>query len=292
MPKPPRPAAPAERSDCPPDRWPPRGAWTLFDRVGRFLATISALCAVASLPNSSAFTLTSVSILGSAAVSSADVLNRIGVREGDSAFRVNAWAIRRRLLKDPRIADASVALSFPRALTVSLRERDPIAALAIPEGYVEIGADGVAISRTAGPPRGLPLEVTPLALPWLQLGTAVPSADVRFGVAAAARLPPALRGEVAALRVAAGELMLETHDGTWIKAGGPGGLAERLAVAPDVLAAVRARGIRAHYVDLRVPGNVVVMPVAPPGENPADASHGSSPDGAPTPHGQENPAHR
>ena len=118
---------------------------------------------------------------------------------------MNAWEIRRRLLEDPRVADASVALSFPRALVVSIRERDPVAALVLPDGYVEIGADGVAIARAARPGRGLRLVVQPLLLPWLQLGTAVPSADVRFGAAVAVGLPPALRSQVTGLRVVSGE---------------------------------------------------------------------------------------
>ena len=264
-----------------------------FDRLGRFFAAITALCAVASLPNSSAFALASVSVRGNAAVSAAEVLGRIGLGPGDSAFRVNAWDIRRRVLEDPRVADASVALSFPSALVVSIRERDPVAALALPDGYVEIAADGVAISHAPSVPRGLPLEVTPLGLPWLQFGSTVPSADVRFGAAVAAGLAPALRSLVAGLRVESGELVLVTRDGTSVKAGSQDGLDARLALAPGVLAAVRARGIRARYVDLRVPGGVVVLPVPPAPTSAANAAPADAPSGAPAPpSGQENPAHR
>ncbi|HLN13231.1 MAG TPA: FtsQ-type POTRA domain-containing protein [bacterium] len=298
MPKPPRRTAVVDR---PVDRSPARSAdWARFDRLGRFLAAVCALCAVASLPNSSAFALTSVSVRGNAALPTGEALERLGVRPGDSAFRVNAFEIRRRLLEDPRVADAAVALSFPHALVVSVRERDPVAALVLPNGYVEIGGDGVAISRAATPGRGLRLEVQPLALPWLQLGTAVPSDDVRFGAAVAAGLSPVLRSQVMAVRVEAGELILETRDGTWVKAGGPDGLDERLALAPRVLAAVRARGIRARYVDLRVPGNIIVLPAAPATPLGAAAAATGTPaatrsvpatasSAAP---GQENPPHR
>lgn len=295
MPKPPRRTPVVDR---PVDRSSARSAdWARFDRLGRFLAAISALCAVASLPNSSAFALTSVSVRGNAALPTAQALDRLGVRPGDSAFRVNAWEIRRRLLEDPRVADAAVALSFPHALVVSVRERDPVAALVLPDGYVEIGADGVAISRAARPGRGLRLEVEPLALPWLQLGTAVPSDDVRFGAGVAAGLSPALRSQVTALRVASGELILETRDGTWVKAGGPDGLNDRLALAPGVLAAVRARGVRARYVDLRVPGNIIVLPVAPAAVSAAPHGATGTPSSAPAAAssvspGQENPPHR
>jgi cell division protein FtsQ len=228
----------------------------------RFLAATCVLCAAAAFPGSSLFDLDTVAIRGNAHVPSAEVQRRIGVYPGDNAFRVNAVAIRDRLLRDPRIADASVALEFPRSLVVSVRERDPVAALAYGSGYVLLGADGVAIGRTPDPGGALPLVVDRLALPWVQAGTAIPSPSVRFGVTVAATLPPPLAHEVIGVRVDAGDqVVLQARDGVWVKVGGADGLPRRLAMVPRVLDAIRTRGLRAQYVDLRVPGNIVVMPV-------------------------------
>jgi len=107
----------------------------------------------------------------------------------------------------------------------------------------------------------------------------VPSSEARFGAGVAAALPPTLRPAVVGLRVDQDdEIVLQTKDGVAVKVGGADRLDQRLALVPEVLAAVRARGIRAEYVDLRVPGNVIVKPI------PAQpAAQGSAPAGAPPP---------
>lgn len=275
-------------------------------RLVRFLAATCVLCALAAFPGSSLFNLDTVAVRGNAHVSGAEILRRVGVGPGDNAFRVNAVAIRERLREDPRIADASIVLAFPRNLLVSVRERDPVAALAFGDGYVLLGADGVAIARAPGPGAALPLVVDRLALPWVQAGTAVPSPSVRFGVTVAATLPPRLRPDVIGLRVdAGGEVVLQARDGVWVKVGGADGLTDRLAMVPRVLAAIRARGLHAQYVDLRVPGSVVVMPAGaapqdgatppPPGAPatvstpPTPSAPGVAPVGG---NGQENTSHR
>ncbi|GEM_PF-1077788 len=271
----PRPAAdpagvtPPAPGSAPPAH-PDRGAKTAPEPLGarlrrltRFLAATCLLCAVAAFPGSALFALDSVTVRGTANLTADDVLRRIGIGPGDSAFQVDAAAIRHRLRQDPRIADASVALAFPHRLTVTIRERAPVAALAFGDGYVLLGADGVAVARAPAPGPALPLLVDHLQLPWVQPGTPVPSARVRFGVRVAAALPADLRSTVIGVRVdTPGDVELETLDGVWLKLGDAQGLDERLELAPRVLAAIRARGIHARYLDLRIPGSVVVMPEA------------------------------
>ncbi len=239
-----------------------RPARPLATRVIRFLAAVCALCAVAAFPASALFDLDSVTVQGNAAVPTAEVLWRAGIGPGDSAFRVNAFQIREHLRADPRIGEAAVSLAFPRRLVIAVRERTPVAALLARGGYVLLSADGVAIVRAPDPGPYLPLRVDRLDLPWVQLGTVVPSPDVRLGAGVAASLPAPLRAQVAALRIdAGGEVVLEARDGTAVRIGGSDGIADRLAMVPDVLAGVRARGMRVEYVDLRFPGSVIVKPV-------------------------------
>jgi cell division protein FtsQ len=255
---------PAQRAPAPAERAGPKApvAYSAL-RMVRFLAAVSTLCAVAAFPGSALFDLESVSVRGNAAVSAAEVRRLIGIAPGDSAFRVNASQIRERLRSDPRVEDTSVSLEFPHRLTLSVRERAPVAALRVRHGYVLLAADGVAISRATGPGPYLPLQVTRLRAPWVPLGTVVPWADVRLGATVAGALPDPLRQEVAGLQVdGSGEVVLLTIEGVVVRVGGADGILARLAAVPDVLAAVRARGMRVEYVDLRFPGSVVVKPVA------------------------------
>ncbi len=234
----------------------------MFTRVIRFLAAIAALCGAAAFPGSVLFSLQSVSVTGNTAVPASDILQRIGLVPGDNAFRVNVGRIRESLRRDPRIEDASVAMVFPHRVIISVHERSPVAALAIPGGYVLLGADGVVITRAQTPTPYLPLHVERLGLMPLGAGTVIPSAGARLGAAAASILPAPLRAEAAGIRVDAdNEVVITTRDGVDVRVGGRDGVAARLALAPDVLAAVRSRGLRVQYVDLRFPGSVIVKPL-------------------------------
>ncbi len=245
-------------------------------RLMRFLAAICALCGVAAFPASAVFDIRSVAVRGNAAVPAAEILRRAGVGPGDSVFRVNAHEIRARLRADPRLEDASVSLAFPRRLVISVRERTPVAALPVGDGYVLLAANGVAIAAapSAGP---YPvLRVGRLGAP-VEPGAAVQDPGVRLGAGVAGSLPQALRADVAEIQVDAGEAVLETRDGIAVRVGGADGIASRLAMAPDVLAAVRSRGMRVEYVDLRFPGSVIVKPSEAAGSQAGDPARGAAP---------------
>jgi cell division protein FtsQ len=272
-------------------------AQPLLPRLVRFLAAIAALCGVAAFPGSVLFGLQSINVTGNAAVPAGDILRRIGLAPGDSAFRVNAGRIRQSVLQDPRVEDAAVAMVFPHHVTISVHERSPVAALRIPGGYVLLGADGVVIARTRTPGPYLPLEVERLAFLPLGAGTVVPSARVRLGAATASVLPEPLRAEAVALRVDTDdEVVIRTQEGVEVRVGGREGMLERLALVPDVLAAVRARGLRVQYVDLRFPGSVIVKPVdaSSPlsGAGPQGSSAGSRGSPPPGSDRQEKPPER
>lgn len=248
-----------------------RSAGALGERILRFLAAVFTLCGAAAFPASAVFDLQSVDVRGNNVVSAAQVLRRIGVAPGDSVFHVNASEIRRRLRADPLIDDAWVSMAFPRRLTVYVRERTPVAALWMGDGYMLLSQDAVAMSRAAAPEPYLPLRID--HVPRMQPGSTVPSADVRLGAGVAGTLPAPLRPQIDGLSVdAGGEVVLQTRDGVAVLVGGPDGIADRLAQVPDVLAAVRARGLRVHYVDLRFPGSVIVKPVGASGNGTAPVS--------------------
>ncbi|HKV46123.1 MAG TPA: FtsQ-type POTRA domain-containing protein [bacterium] len=232
-------------------------------RVLRFFAAIASLCALAALPASAMFDLESVSVLGNAAVGTDDVLRRAGVGPGVNVFRVNAAEIRERLLGDPRVQDVAVVMAFPRRLTITIRERPPVAALLMDTGYVLLGEDAVAI-REASDPGALPVLVVDRFAPAaVSVGTTLASPDVRLAAWIAVALPDELRPQVALVHVDAnGEASLVLGDGTAIRLGGERRIAERLALVPQVLDAIAARKVRVQYVDLRFPGNVVIQPVA------------------------------
>ncbi len=264
----------------PPDGPPePRRARVSLRRVARFLAAISALCGAAAFPASAFFDLHTVTVEGNAAVPADEVLRRAGVGAGLNAFRVNAWAIHARLLEDPRIEDATVAVSFPGRLQVVVRERTPVAALAVEDGYLLLSSDGVALAIRKDPDPLPTLVVDRLNPAEVAVGTVLPTAEARLGARIAGTLPESMKDRVTAVRVdASGEAALTLRDGMVVRLGGLRGISERLEMVPQALDAIAVRGFRVESMDLRVPGNIVIRPArspaspAPPGdrqENPA-----------------------
>ncbi|HLW46448.1 MAG TPA: FtsQ-type POTRA domain-containing protein [bacterium] len=245
-----------------------REAMSAARRFVRFLALIAFLCALASFAQSSAFDIRAIDVAGNEAVATPDILAVSGLRTQTSVFTVNAIRVREHLRQDARIADASVAVVLPNRVWITVHEQPAAAALRLPTGYALVSADCVVLGA-AKTPSGLPvLTVDRLDPAAPEPGLVVPSADARLGAEVAGSLPPALRPDVTALRVdRAGEVTLYVRDGIAVKAGGADGLRDRLARASDVLSAVRSRGLRVEYVDLRFPDSIIVKPVAPPGSS-------------------------
>lgn len=242
-----------------------RGSAPRVERIVRFAGVMAFLCGAASFAYSSAFDVQSIDVAGNDAVPAADIVAASGVRPETSVFTVNAAAIREHLRRDPRIADASVAIALPDRLRIRVQERPPVAALRVSAGYVLVSADGVVLGPAVDSPSNLPvLIVEGLDPAGVQAGTWLSSSEARVGADLAGSLPPALRADVSALRVdRAGEIVLYTADGIAVKAGGADGARDRIARAADVLAAVRARRMRVEYVDLRFPDSIIVKPVSP-----------------------------
>jgi len=235
------------------------------ERLLRFLAVVALLCGAVSFTGSSVFDIRAISVAGNRAVPASDIVARAGVRTGTSLFTVNASRVRDRLRQDPRIAAVSVGVAFPDRVSITVRERTAVAALRLPGGYVLLGADGVVITPSGTPWALLTLTVDRLDPATVQVGTVVPSPDARLGAGLAASLPNGLRPDVAALRLdQTGEVILYMRDGIAVRAGAPEGIRDRLDRVADVLTAVRSRGMRVEYVDLRFPGSVIVKPIGGP----------------------------
>ena len=252
----------------PPDGPPEsRAPGPSISKMLRFLAAIASGCAVAALPGSAALGLQSVRVIGNAAVPTGEVLRRAGVAPGLNVFHVNARSIRQRLSEDPRIAEVTVALAFPRHLTIAIRERPPVAALRAGDAYTLVAKDGVAIAQVPVPGPLPTLVVDRLHSAEVSVGALTGSPDVRLGAQVAAALPDLLKPHVASVHVdEVGEASLELRDGVVVRLGGAPVVPDRLGLVPQVLEAMAARSVRVEYVDLRFSGSIVIQPVRSPGQ--------------------------
>jgi cell division septal protein FtsQ len=216
--------------------------------------------AVVVVLNSPAFRVSSIVVEGHGYLSREDVLSAAGVRTGDRMITFRPAAARSSLLKLPHVAAAEVRRVWPRGVRIVLRERTGLALLPCGTGWVEVASDGVAIQlHVALEATGLPvLEGVDATL--VGVGERVPGVNARTALEAlaiaAARSEPARRAVLATTG-----LELELMDGTWLYLGAAGSVVEtRISAALAILEELRARGQRAAYIDVRVPGQPVIRP--------------------------------
>lgn len=242
----------------------PAADWLAL-RLATFLGAMALWLAVATLPASALFEVRAITVRGAETMSDAAVIALSGLRPGERLLAVDPWGVARRIERDPRIRNAAIRIAPPDRVTVEVAERRPVAALRSDGGYLVLDAAAVPFARASSPGTLVALEVEGPPPRWVRLGQPVPSPAVAAGVRAVAALDRRVRDEVAALRVdRAGEATLVTRDAIAVRAGDLRRLGERTAMLPQILAAVRARGVPVEYVDIRFSGSVIIKPVGAP----------------------------
>jgi cell division protein FtsQ len=220
---------------------------------------MTVLIALAALPQSALFTIERIDVQGASTLPPSTISAIAGLAEGERLFAVDAEVALRRLRADPRIKDAGIRVKPPRTVRIDVTERRPVLALAVGGAFAWLGDDLVAV--TVRPDAAdLPQVIDRIRpVPWARPGAPVASDAARAVLAVLPVLPPPLRAELRQIIVAPGsDLTLVLQSGLRIRAGGPAGLADRVAQVPPVLGALRARGITAAALDLRYAGSIAV----------------------------------
>lgn len=231
----------------------------LAQRLLRLGVTLSLVAAAVSGTSSSAFSVRRVEVYGARALSEDQVRSSSGVRVGQPLVTVDPEAVRRRLQSVPQVEDARVEVVWPDRVVLRVTERRPVAALRVgAQAYVPLDPKGVALARWADP--GGLVVISGLHLPWTRPGEAVPSEPARAVAAELARLAHGVRGGVRSVTVErSGDYAVRTASGLVVRVA-PGELERGLALAREVVAALRARGVEPAVVDLRFGERVVVRP--------------------------------
>jgi cell division septal protein FtsQ len=253
-------AASAHPTTGPEETGPPLSAAVLLCRFGTVAAL---LLAAVSIPQSSLFTIQDIRIEGTRQIPAADLQALTGLRLGAPVFSVSSDEIARRVAVHPRVRSVAVGRTPAGRVTVRVTERSAAAVVRYRDRFVVVDPAGVAIAERADS-GGLPvIAIDGAGLPWIRLGTTVPSAAVPASIQALTELPAALpRTGLVVRRGSAGDVSIETADHILVRLGPVRGLAERTATLPQVLAMLRARRLAVEYLDLRFTGNVIVKPGA------------------------------
>jgi cell division protein FtsQ len=102
----------------------------------------------------------SIQVTGTHLVPRAEVLAAARIPDGLPLIRVNTAAVAVRIERIPQIESAQVSRAWPTGVTISVRERTPVLAVASGRGYQLIDKFGVAV-EAASPPLRMPRFVLP-----------------------------------------------------------------------------------------------------------------------------------
>jgi len=102
----------------------------------------------------------SIQVTGTHLVPRSEVLAAAGIPDGLPLIRVNTAAVAVRIERITQIESAQVSRAWPTGVTISVRERTPVLAVASGRGYQLIDKFGVAV-EPASPPLRLPRFVFP-----------------------------------------------------------------------------------------------------------------------------------
>jgi cell division protein FtsQ len=187
-------------------------------------------------------------------VSRAQVLRVAQIPPGLPLIRVNTAAVASRVERIQQVQSAAVTRSWPSTVTISVRPRSPVFAVASAGGYALVDAFGVDVRRSPARPPALPLLTAggpgaPLA------GSLRGSPLVRAAARVLAELPPAVAHRVLVVLAASpSEVSVRLTSGVVVVWGSP------LRGAQKARELVLLMHTHARYYDVSAPGTAVTRP--------------------------------
>jgi cell division protein FtsQ len=188
-------------------------------------AVVIAGAAVWALFGSSLFAVRSVTITGAGAVPRAEVLRAAGIKPGTPLARVDTGAVARRVEQITQVQSAQVSRDWPDSVTIVIRERTPVLAIASDGGFALVDRFGVVLGHVTRRPAGMVLLTTAADPNSLRGSPAVGAA-----VTVLRQLPPPIRRLVRAVAAPSPDAVtLDLRGGITVLWGGTGRAAAKAA---------------------------------------------------------------
>jgi cell division protein FtsQ len=241
---------------------------------GGFFAARDRLAKTA--PYRAIFTVAKAEVKGAIYLSEAEVRAAAGLAKPVDFLRADLAKARKKLLKSPRIEQASIERSWPRGVVIRVTERVPVA-LVRAGRMLETGRDGRILPAVASGVLADAPVVSGVTVKDARSGARI--TDARFARAlrhldALARPEVGLLQPISQIDVADAKTTVVTlaPDGIDVLLPAEPPAARPLSALRVVLADLESRGLSASRVDLRGEQVVAVRPVPAAGTTPADSS--------------------
>lgn len=191
-----------------------------------------------------------IRLQGNEAVTKEDILFDGDIREPVNVFQISTSQLQERLKKDVRIADAEVSRAFPFYIDVIIAERKPVAVIQEEFGYAFLDQEGMII-QTGDSIRGMDVPViTGVKLDNVLLGDFTQKENVKLALQFLGALSPGGIQVFSEINVGNAEsIVAYTRDGIAVRLGDGSAMAERAALAENMVNDVKVRGLSVEYID-------------------------------------------
>jgi len=215
------------------------------------LLVLAALIAALLFVNSAVFAVGEVTVEGARYMTAEDVYAIAGIPAQINIFRLDAGHIKKRLLRDLRIAEADVTRKFPATIAITIRERQPLAWVACSYGFVQLDRQGVVITAVKSIKKVDVPIITGARLGTVYIGDKAEPAGVKAALAYLADLDETTLGLLSEVHVTgAGDLVVYTVQPVTIRLGPPDRLPEKAKFTLDVLHDLGDKIAAVEYIDL------------------------------------------
>ncbi len=206
------------------------------------------------------FELKSVEVFGNdgGRVPTQELIERAGIRSGQSLLEISTGEVVGRITSHPWIAEAQAERILPSRVRIEVLERRPAMVVFTAAGPYLVDRTGVVLEQGA---EALVRVADLPATTTLAAGRRISVPEFIHALSIFNALPPEIRWSVQTIRAASIDaITIETSDGASIVYGAAENLEEKNYAAQSLLAAPEIAGAKARVIDVRVPSRPAVRP--------------------------------
>jgi cell division protein FtsQ len=204
-----------------------------------------------------------VRVVGARHTTAQQVETIAGLDGNDNLLLLSTGGLEKEILGLPWVAAAEVDRRLPGTVRVKIREREPALVIEVPSGRWTIDAHGRVLEEGRAVAH-LPI-LSGAITGTLEPGESVSHSGVIGGLAVWRSLPGNLRSRIVALFAPSPErISFSFSDHTLVRYGSSRDRKAKRRVLIALLKRIKERGLHASYIDVRVPTNPAIAPLATP----------------------------
>ncbi|WP_371371335.1 cell division protein FtsQ/DivIB [Sporomusa aerivorans] len=228
--------------------------------LAMWLGVLAVLIAFFLFINSSYFAVGAVFVEGNKYVTVEEVLRIAGVPERVNIFRLKTPEIKDRLMNDLRIAEVQVERSFPASITISIKERQPLAFVTSQYGFVEIDRQGIVMAAFKNLKQVKVPVITGVRLGNVYVGDQVNNPGLSNVLAYLAALDEEALNQLSEVNIkSSNELIAYTINSVQIRVGDSQRLTEKAKLTGEILQEISNKRMNVEYIDLNYTSPIIKL---------------------------------